>query len=423
MECMFRKFFSRKFLGFNRLPRTLYSLVLLIAVSLLATTVRAEEEANQTVDKSLLGLKLGVLAYVDYSEGEMPLPNGKEMYYNRFGLTRGYFTVKKSMTDWMGMRLTMDVKQESKASGAKLNGSYVVRMKYFYAELKPEDFGFFTNMKSEIGLGHIPWLDFEEHINPYRSQGTMAIETAHVFNSADLGVSLRGYFGGKLEGAEEKTGSHYYDGRLGSWHIGIYNGGGYHEVENNQNKLAEGRVTIRPLPGLIPGLQLSYLGIFGEGNQAKAAVVGSITLKNIPDYQVNNYMLSFEHPMVVITGQYYTTEGNQSGTWIEPDGDALDTEGWSVFGNFKIPGTNGKANIFGRYDWFDQDPDDEWAKDTEYAMTVAGLAFDLYKHNLLLLVWENTDYEDDANTKGKLPKVGNDLGKEEKIQVVWQIKF
>ena len=56
-------------------------------------------------------------------------------------------------------------------------------------------------MKTEVGLGHIPWLDFEESVNPYRCQGTMAIERAGVFNSADLGVSIRGDFGGKLEDA------------------------------------------------------------------------------------------------------------------------------------------------------------------------------------------------------------------------------
>lgn len=50
-----------------------------------------------------------------------------------------------------------------------------MRLKYLYAELRPPDAGPFTDMKSEIGMGHIPWLDFEEHINPYRCQGTMPL--------------------------------------------------------------------------------------------------------------------------------------------------------------------------------------------------------------------------------------------------------
>lgn len=382
-----------------------------------------EDEAVQSLDKSLEGLKFGVLAYVDYSEGQMALPNGKDMNYNRFGLTRGYLTVRKSMTDWLGFRMTSDIKQESSAAGSKLEGSYVVRLKYLYAEFKPEDLGFFTDMKAEVGMGHMPWLDFEEHINPYRCQGTMAIERAHIFNSADTGVSLRGYFGGKLEGAEESTGSHYYPGHWGSWRLGIYNGGGYHEVEANQNKVVEGRVTLRPMPDLVPGLQFSYLGIFGEGNKKKGDMVGTITLTDIPAYEVNAGMLSFQHPAAVVTAQYFTTRGDKSAAWIEPDGDALDSWGCSVFTKVVVPGTEGRAGLFGRYDSFDADPDDEWADDTAYSMAIAGLAFEFYEHNLLLLAWESTDYEQDAGAKGKLPKMDNDLGNEDKLQAVLQIKF
>jgi hypothetical protein len=385
--------------------------------------VKAEDEPEISLDKSLKGIKFGVLAYVDYSSGQAPEPDGEEENYNQFALTRGYLTVKKSLTDWMSMRLTTDIKQEYKAPGAKLDGSYVVRMKYYYAEFKPSDLEPFTDMKSEVGMGHMPWLDFEEHINPYRCQGTMAIERPHIFNSADLGVSLRGYFGGRLEGAEEKTGSHYYDGKYGSWHAGIYNGGGYHDVENNENKVAEGRITLRPLPDILPGLQLSYLGISGEGNVEEGAVVMGMIMDDIPKFEVNLGMVSYEHPWVTVTGQMFTTRGNQSGEWVNPDGEALETEGWSAFANVKIPGTDKKANIFGRHDFFDIDPGDEWTEDTAYAMTIGGVAFDIYKHNLLLFVWESTDYEDDADEKGHMSVEDIDLGNEDKYQVVLQIKF
>jgi hypothetical protein len=383
----------------------------------------ADEEASQSLDRSLQGIKFGVLAYIDYSEGRAPLPGGDEENYSRFSLTRGYFTLKKSMTDWMGMRMTMDVKQESDAAGTKLEASYVTRLKYLYAELKPEDLGPFTDLKAEVGLGHMPWLDFEEHINPFRCQGTMAVERAHVFNSADMGLSLRGYLGGRLDRAEQKTGSHYYDGRYGSWHLGVYNGGGYHAVEENQNKVIEGRVTLRPLPDLAPGLQISYFGLYGEGNRAEGDQVNGITLDDVPGYTVNLGMLSFQHPAVTVTGQYFTTQGNQGGEWIQPDGEAIDTEGWSAFLNLKVPGTGSRMRAFGRYDFFDTDPGNEWAEDTAYTMTIAGLAFDLHENNLLLFAWESADYERDADLKGKPPAAGNELGHEDKVQAVWQIKF
>jgi len=152
-----------------------------------------------------------------------------------------------------------------------------------------------------------------------------------VFNSADAGVSLRGHFAGELEDAEEKTGSHYYPGRYGSWHVGVYNGSGYHASEENNNKALEGRLTWRPLPDVIPGLQLSYFGIYGEGND-KDNPAG-----DWPDYVVNMGMLSYENPWLILTGQYFTTEGSAKGTWVDASGHALETAGYSFFGNLKLP--------------------------------------------------------------------------------------
>jgi len=371
---------------------------------------KAKGDKHMALPKGLKGVSVGMLAYIDYSSGVEPEHGDDESSYNEFRLTRGYFTVKKELFPWMHTRVTIDTHQDD-------TGDYKNRLKYLYAELRPPDFGLFTDMKSEIGLGHIPWLDFEEHINPYRCQGTMAIERAGTFNSADTGVSLRGYFGGKLKDAAEKTGSHYYDGRYGSWHLGVYNGSGYHASEENNNKALEGRLTVRPLPDVIPGLQLSYFGICGEGN--KEASNG-----DYPDYNVNLGMLSYEHPRATITAQYFQTEGHAKGNWVDPvTGDALETAGYSFFGKVKLPVLDEKLSLFARYDHFDQDDDDKIADDTAYDMFMSGLAWDVYKGNLLMLVYETTDYEDNAGKKTKVPEVDSALGDDHRIQAVWQIKF
>jgi hypothetical protein len=297
-------------------------------------------------------------------------------------------------------------------------GDWKVRLKYTYAELRPSDFGFLTDMKSEIGMGHMPLLDFEEHINPYRMQGTMPIERAGTFNSADIGVSLRGYFGGKLEDAEEKTGSHYYDGRYGSWHLGVYDGSGYHAEEHNSNKPFEARLTLRPLPDAIPGLMFSYFGILaGKGNDDNnpAGV--------FPDYEVNMGMLSYENPRLTLIGEYFTTEGNKSGTWVDAQGHALETKGYSIFGNLKLPILENKLSLFGRYDHFDQDDNGMIAFDADYDMVIGGLAYDIYKGNIVMLAYETTDYGANAGKKGKLPVPNNNLGDDKKLQAVLQLKF
>ncbi|NPB08741.1 MAG: ATP synthase F0 subunit B, partial [Thermodesulfobacteria bacterium] len=181
---------------------------------------RAKEEA---VPRALRNIKLGTLTYVDFSAGR---EGGEDK--SRFEITRGYLNFKARLNPWLSFRLTPDVHREA---GGDLN----VRIKYAYAGLKLPDVGFLTNVKSEIGQGHFPWLDFEEHINPYRCQGTMPRERAGTFNSADVGVGVMGYFGGQLPAdyVRELT-RHYplfnhYAGRFGSWHFGVYNGSGYHE--------------------------------------------------------------------------------------------------------------------------------------------------------------------------------------------------
>ena len=394
------------------LSKTRY-LFLLLATAFfmsLQVTAASARDITITIPKALEGLSISGLGYVDYSSGQKPKSGDASTSYNEFALKRGYLTVKKKIAPWIGARATLDIHKDA-------DGSYYERLKYLYAEIKPGDFGFLTDNKIEVGLGHIPWLDFEEHVNPYRCQGTMAIERAGILNSADQGISIRGNFGGKLADAKEKTGNHHYDGLYGTWHIGVYNGPGYHGTEKNNNKVVEGRLTLRPLPDVIPGLQLSYFGLFGDGNVKAAGA------KDYPDYKVNLGMISYENPNAIFTAQYITTEGQKDGKWVDTTGDALKTKGYSFFGTVKLAMVDPKLAVFARFDHFDQDKDNKIAKDADYDMTIAGLSYDFYKGNMLIVDYETTDYGKDSAGKGKLPVVGTDLGDDHKVQAVWQIKF
>ena len=206
---------------------------------------------------------------------------------------------------------------------------------------------------------HMPWMDFEEHINFYRMQDTMFVERNGTFNSADFGFTFGGFFGGPLDGVK------YYPGRYGSFAVGAYNGGGYHALEKNDDKVFEGRVTLRPFPDdeLTRGLQVSLLGITGKGNTAEE-----------PEWSVGQGMLSYEHPRGVVTATYYTGKGNQKGTAVEEaTGDSLDREGWSIFGELYLP-TKHDLSLIGRYDVFDFDTS---ASDDEQARVIAGVAWDM----------------------------------------------
>ncbi len=362
--------------------------------------------------KGLKDVKFGMLTYLNYSTGKEPASGG-ESSFGRFKITRGYVTLKKKIAGNLRARVTTDVHQDS-------TGDWKIRLKYLYAEMRPKDIGFFTNMKAEAGLGHIPWLDFEEHVNPYRCQGTMAIERARVFNSADMGLSIRGNLGGTLDDPQGNVGNAHYAGKYGGWHLGVYNGGGYHASENNSNKVLEGRVTVRPLPDLVPGLQFSYLGIYGEGNTAYNG--------EYPDYRVNLGMVSFQHPRLILTAQYFQTTGNAKGSWVKTTaGGGIDTElktkGYSFFGNFKLPVFEDRLNLFSRYDHFDPDSDGVISGNADYDMYLGGLAYELGRGDMILATYETTDYESGNAGKGELPVAGTNLGDDYKFQMVYQFKF
>jgi hypothetical protein len=163
--------------------------------------------------------------------------------------------------------------------------------------------------------------------------------------------------------------------------VGLYNGAGYHASEKNQNKPIEARLTVRPLPDIIPGLQLSYFGLWGKGNKDT----------NEPDWTVNNGMVSFEHEYVALTGQYYTGTGNQKGD------DEFDKDGYSIFAEVK---PLDKFSIIGRYDQFD--PNDD-ADDDENTRYIIGAAYHIDKRhkNMVILDYDTVDYEQKDKTDDK----------------------
>lgn len=362
---------------------------------------KEREKQGEYLPEELKGLSIGALAYIDYSAGNK-LSGGNQESFNEFAVTRGYINITKKVTPWFYVRITPDIKQE-KDSGGNLDGSWVARFKYYYAQFNWPDLGFLTNNKTELGMGHMAWLDFQEHINPYRCQGTMFQERFHGFNSADLGVSLIGYLGGELDKDYRKNVSKYYAGRYGSYHVGVYNGAGYHDEEENNNKVLECRLTIRPLPNIAPGLQLTYFGVNGKGNTA-----------DNPAWKINTGFISYQHEYFTLTGEYIKNKGNQAGEWVETadPSEALDVDGYSIFGFVRIPGL-GALRVHGRYDTFDPDEDTD---DDEAALVIAGLSYDVYKHNMVMLNYERFDYEKNNS------KVGAD-DYEHKVQFVYQISF
>ena len=397
--------------------------------------IRAEREKREKA------VKVGTLTYLDYSNGYGPFDGGKEDGRSYFAVTRGYLNFKKRINPWLSFRFTPDIHDR--------NGSYELRVKYAYAQFDLPDLGILTHLKAEFGQGHFPWLDFEEHINPYRMQGTMAREFFGTFNSADRGISLAGNLGGKLDGdfVRQLT-AHYplfnhYAGKYGTFWLSYMNGAGYHGDEVNENKALEGRLTLRPFPhstsGPLPlaGLQFSYFFVRGEGNNDN--------LSWDPDYSVDLFMLSYQHPWFVVYAQYSTSTGNNDGKWVvDTDGDGLkdtelDTKCWSLFADVVLPVFGEKLHLFGRYDRFDPNDGERfwdgrrWVSDSsdEAEHYMLGLAYYLTGKNILMLNFEWINYDrnyriskDTFSGWGKYDPEGTD-GLEDgfRVQTVLQISF
>ncbi len=326
------------------------------------TKEEAEDIQSRTkleLPKPLQGLKVGALFYFDYSFGEK---NKNGTNFNEFKLTRGYININKEITPWFRARITPDITQI-------FSGDYELRMKYLYADFLPPDLGPSTGNTVRVGLGHTPWLDFQEHINIYRMQGVMFQERFGNFNSSDSGIGLIANIGESLtKEQQESVGySTTYAGRYGSYHIGVYNGGGYHAAENNENKVIEGRLTLRPLPDMIPGLQLTYAGISGKGNASTS-----------PTWRNNTGFVSYQNKMLVLSAEYAAATGQQNGADTKKKG------GYSFFGDCRLPMYD-KVSVFARYDVWD--PDRDVTNDKQF-LTIAGAAYRITGSNYLVAVFE-----------------------------------
>jgi hypothetical protein len=340
--------------------------------------VPADTKDLGSIAKALKGIKFGLLWYLSYQNGELGDTEDGESY-SQFAIKRGYFRVTKEFFPWFAAHMTFDVttvsdpEDEPEDKPNNLDGSIAVRIKYAYGKFNLPDFAFFTKPYFEVGVVHMPWLDFEEHVNWYRCQDTMFMERNGLYNSADIGITFTSLFGGEMpKEYQEKVNSHYA-GRYGSMSAGVYNGGGYHASEKNQNKALEGRLTIRPLPDVIPGLQFSYFGVTGKGNK-----------DTDPDWTVNNGFVSFEHEYVALTGQYYWGKGNQKGD------DENDRDGYSVFAELK---PHKKFSIIGRYDFFDPNTDSDTDKENKRYIVGAAYHIDKQHKNMVLLDYDHVDYD------------------------------
>ena len=279
------------------------------------------------VTKKDLQLDLGIQSFINYT---YDLSSNQ----NDFRVSRNYVTIEARLIRWLGLRSTLDVHQTT-------SGSWSARFKYAYGKFYLPLSGLVTSPEIEIGLVHVPWFAYEEHINHYRVDGPMFLEQAGVMNSADLGITISGLFGPPLKDSIVHTHALADRGTYGSFAFGVYNGGGYQAKEKNTNKVFMSRVSLRPLGAVFPHLEVSYFFVYGRGNLASSrefkAPDGRTLYLSPPRWFTHLAFLSLQHHYFSISVQYLYDRGNQAGDRLDQWGSPQTLKGYSAFAEAKQP--------------------------------------------------------------------------------------
>jgi len=252
--------------------------------------------------------------------------NAGDSRKNEFETRRNYLQIKgyfaENPKDYM--RITLDTFHNTKDDG-KDKGSWEVRLKYAYLYL--DNVLPYTGV--EFGQAHRPWIDYEEHHGwNYRSISKVYVEAhngAHFTNSSDLGINF-------------KTKTQYFSSELG-----VFNGEGYHGVEDGNGLSGEWR-----LSGHILGTGKKHvhksdtyadISFFGQYN-TEYKTEGN-------DFVWYGLHAVYNQPEFLLSAQYIkATDGG-----VDKEG-----KGYSANGEFRFAND---WNLIGRYDYFELDAGEE----------------------------------------------------------------
>lgn len=275
--------------------------------------------------------------------------------FNEFAIKRGYITFQKSLNKYLSGRITPDITIDHEGDG---EGDVEMRLKYIFAQFSnPNMQGFITEPSVLVGQVYTPFIEFEEKINRYRVVSSHFLNRTNQVSAADFGITFTSLLGGKMDDDYQKRINKSHAGKYGSFALGLYNGGGYHSIEKNNNKTFQWRLSLRPLPNHLPGFQATFTGALGKGN-----------VEESPDWNLYAGFLSYEHEHFAVTGQYFNAKGDHTGELTSASLIPLDNHGYSIFSEIKL--FKKKASVFGIWD-YTQILDSETISTTRYIFGVA----------------------------------------------------
>jgi hypothetical protein len=250
--------------------------------------------------------KVGTTLFLDYTYTDSPTSkNADGSTYNpsAFNVGRAYLNFTGQLNHLFAYRVTTDLVRNTDTTGA-LSGSYVVRVKYAFAQFNMDDW---LEKGSWIRLGQqqTPYIDYAEGIYRYRFQYPTMVDKDGFLTSSDIGLS--GHFN--------------FPSNYGDVHLGTYNGEGYNKAEANDQKGFEMRASLRPLAGMAIAKGWRVTGFLVSDNVAK-------------DQKRDRWLVdtTFEHPYFNF-GFTYIEATNQSA----PGSPEVKPKDWSIWVTPRTP--------------------------------------------------------------------------------------
>jgi hypothetical protein len=261
-------------------------------------------------------VKVGGTIYADYTYQLFPTSkdaDGNVIHPNAFNITRAYINVTGNISHWVSFRITPDVVRVGTITGSDgkpvslpgLSGTLTYRLKYAYGQINFDDFAP-KGSWLRLGMQQTPYVDFEENVYRYRFQGTVFVDREGFLTSSDLAASVHVMF----------------PENYGDVHVGVYNGEGYTAPEANDQKAIQGRLTIRPAPGIpiLKGLRLT--GFYDHDHYVRDARKDRGVVE-----------LTFEHPYLNL-GASLLKAKDQNASALKPE---VVAEGYSVWATPRTP--------------------------------------------------------------------------------------
>lgn len=350
------------------------------------------ESKTLALQKGLKGLGVGGTYFLEYFSQDYD-DESMNADFNSFKVDRAYITIKKKFAPWFSSRVTADITYDSKrATAGASEVGWEFRLKYAYGKFDFNNLGGSpVRLESEIGLVHTFSDDYDTGLWPYRPQGKHFLDRHSIMSSADYGLNL-GLSFGSMDKEFKKRISKKHAAKWGGIWLGVYNGSGYSKREENDEKVVETGGYVRPFNMIEPlkGLRFGFHVMRGSSNSLSA--VG-----DYPDWEINQFMASYQHEYFTIMGQFYDGKGEDTST------DENDRDGYSIRAFVKMP-FNKKLRIFGRYDVYD---DDDNKADYDEKTTIGGLSYDLVKGVIVWAAIEDKDFESGLNKNDfKLTQIG-----------------